>query len=606
MRRRPRSSAGVRRPSLLIGLLALAVGCLLPGAALAAGPDDVQTLENEGVREIIVARDPGLSAAARGDLRAAAGVTHVENLPLPDTEVVRAPAGGLIEAVDALQAEPGVRYVEPNGPVHAASADPDWPDLWALQNDGVNGGINGTPGADISASQAWGLSIGTGQVIGVVDTGVLATHEDLQGGALWTNPGEAGARATNGVDDDQDGAVDDFRGWNALTKTTDVADGEGHGTHVTGTLVARKDNGVGIAGVAPGASAFPLAALDATGTGTDASIAAAFDVAGNLRLRVVNASVEQDPVAGPPLTVENAIKAHPNTLYVLAAGNAGNDDDDPAKASYCQLPEDNIVCVGASDPNDARAIFPAGGSSNFGAANVDLFAPGLSIASAALDPVCVALNPRPPANGCYAFLDGTSMAAPHVSATLALMLARNPALTAAQLKAILLGSVDRHTGLPSVTGGRLNAFAAVARTPLPSAPAPPPPPAPAPAPAAAAAAPAPAATPAAVAPVAPVTTAAALAPVLGRPALSGATLTAKRPVTLRFTLDRAATVKLTVLRGSRTAATATIHGRKGANRYVVRTKIGARRLARGRYRVKLQVKAGTAASKSYTLAVTVR
>src|SRR3954451_1528178 len=146
------------------------------------------------------------------------------------------------------------------------------------------------------------------------------------------------------------------------------------------------------------------------------------------------------------------------------------------------------------------------------------------------------------------------MAAPHVSATLALMLARNPTLTAAQLKAILLGSVDRHAGLTSVTGGRLNAFTAVARTPLPSAPAPgaapPAPPLSAPGPAAAPA-------PAVVASVAPVTTAVVVAPVLGRPALSGATLTAKRAVTIGFTLDRAATVKLTVLRGAKTVATVT-------------------------------------------------
>ena len=82
----------MRRVLLLTGLLALALGCLLPGAALAAGRDDVQALENEGVRDIIVARDLGLSAAARGHLRAAAGVAHVQDLPLADTEVVRAPA----------------------------------------------------------------------------------------------------------------------------------------------------------------------------------------------------------------------------------------------------------------------------------------------------------------------------------------------------------------------------------------------------------------------------------------------------------------------------------------------------------------------------------
>src|SRR4051794_16775277 len=240
MRRRPRSWAGVRRLSLLIGLLAVVLACLLPGAALAAGRDDVQALENEGVRDIIVARDPGLPAGARGDLRAAAGVTHVADLPLADTEVVRAPAGGLVEAVDALNAEPDVRYAEPNGPVQAATTDADWPLQWALQNTGqavpdltkpAPATVRGTPGADIKAPQAWTLSSGAGTVVGVVDTGVQASQQDLQG-ALWTNPGEAGALATNGADDDRDGAKDDFAGWNAFTDTgrnvTAIADANGH------------------------------------------------------------------------------------------------------------------------------------------------------------------------------------------------------------------------------------------------------------------------------------------------------------------------------------------------------------------------------------------
>src|SRR3954464_16103711 len=102
MRRRPRSWARVRRPSLLIGLLAAVLACLLPGAALGAGGDDVQALENEGVRDIIVARDPGLPAAARGDLRAAAGVTHVEDLPPADTQGLRAPAAPPVGAGAAL------------------------------------------------------------------------------------------------------------------------------------------------------------------------------------------------------------------------------------------------------------------------------------------------------------------------------------------------------------------------------------------------------------------------------------------------------------------------------------------------------------------------
>ena len=185
----------MRRVPLLIGLLALLLASLAPASAFAAGSDDAQALEDAGVRDIIVARDPGLSAAARGDLRASAGVTHVEDLPLADTEVVRAPAGGLVEAVAALNAEPGVRYAEPNGIVHAATNDPLWTSMWALQNDGqtVNA-IPGTAGADVRATGAWALSTGAGQTVAVVDSGMLTTHQDLAA-SVWTNPGESGPNA---------------------------------------------------------------------------------------------------------------------------------------------------------------------------------------------------------------------------------------------------------------------------------------------------------------------------------------------------------------------------------------------------------------------------
>jgi thermitase len=578
----------VRRLPLLIGLLALLLACLPSAAAFAAGPDDVQALAGQGVRDIIVARDPGLDAAARGDLRAGAGVAHVEDLPLADTEVVRAPAGGLAAALDALKAEPGVRYAEPNGPVHAATNDQFSSALWALPV--------------IGAPQTWAAgTTGAGQVVGVVDSGLLATHEDLQG-AVWTNPGEAGAKAHNHLDDDGDGAVDDVNGWNALTGTTNTTDGDGHGTHVAGTIAARANNTVGVAGVAPGAQVFPLVALDATGNGTDASIAAAFDVAGRLGLPIVNASLQ----AAASTTVENVVRKYPSTLFVLAAGNGGANDDLPTTPSLCHLPEANIICVGASDQNDARASF-----SNFGAATVDLFAPGVSIPSTEIDPVCAGVTPAPPPNACYALLDGTSQAAPHVSGTLALMRAANPALGAAELKARLLASVAHPAALAgtSVAGGRLDAAAAVAAVTGAA-------PAPAPSPAASAAAPPPpASTPPPAPPAPPVTTVTAArvppagvvaAPALGRPVLSSSRLTAGRPVTIRFALDRAATVRLTVFRGSRRITTVTIHGRKGANRYVLRTRLGSRRLARGRYRVKVQARAGGAASRTYTLVVRVR
>ena len=385
----------MRRVPVLICLLAVASACAAPAGAQASGRSraDVQRLEDEGVREIIVARDPGLSAAAQGDLRAAAGVTHVADVPLPGTEVVRAPAGGLVEAVDALEAEPGVRYAEPNGIVRAASSDPLFAQLWGLENTGQDIGVapntvKGTVDADIDAPEAWAQSTGAGQVVAVVDSGIDSTHEDLAG-AQWTNPGEV----SNGVDDDRDGAIDDLHGWNALTTTTDVTDTNGHGTHVAGTLAARKDNALGVAGVAPSAQVFPLVALDSLGNGSDASVASAFDVAGNLGIAIVNASVE----APFSLTVQAAVTRHPNTLYVLAAGNDSANDD--TTSSLCQIPAANVVCVGASDANDGLASF-----SNVGVTSVDLFAPGVNIVSTYIPPTC----PAP----CYALLDGTSMAAP--------------------------------------------------------------------------------------------------------------------------------------------------------------------------------------------------
>jgi thermitase len=364
---------------------------------------------------------------------------------------------------------------------------------------------------------------------------------------------------------------------------------------VTGTIVARKDNGIGVAGVAPSAQVVPFRVLDAADTGSTANIASALTLAGARRIPIVNASFQTSVFSQ---AIEDAITTHPDTLYVVAAGNAqapatAGTDNDTSPVYPCALPEDNVICVGASDENDARAGF-----SDYGLKSVDLFAPGVNIISTYVDGLCGA---PPPPTGCYAADDGTSMAAPHVSGTLALMRAVNPALTAPELKARLLATVDPKTALSGIssTGGRLNAAAAVAA----AAPA-------ATAPATAAAvtsAPPPAATttatPAAAAATPTVVPAAAVGPILGRPAIAAGALTARHPLTIRFTLDRAATVKVTIARGTKTVATVSLHGRRGTNRYVLRTKVGGKRLARGHYRVRVQA---AGAARAYTLAVTVR
>ena len=414
------------RTTIRAALTALAVALIAVPAAHASaryGPAmssaQIRGLQAQGVREIIVKRDPGLSASGQAALRAQAGISYIGPGPLPDTELDRAPAGRLAAAVAALRQDGQVQYAEPNGEVYATLTPSDglFPQQWALSNTGQSvNGLRGTAGDDIGATYAWSASTGTNVTVAVVDTGVDYNSTDLQ------------PQLT--------------AGWDYINDNNHPQDQNGHGTHVAGIIAAAQNNG-GVRGVAPSAQVEPLRALDQDGEGTDAEVAAAFDDAGADNVRIVNASLGS---MEPLQAVEQAISRHPDTLYVVAAGNYATDDDDPNTPFYpCDVPAANVICVGASDQDDDPAYF-----SNYGSVNVDLFAPGVNILSTWL--------------GGYAYADGTSMATPMVSGTLALMLAHKPSLTAAQLKSELLESTDQAPQLAglSVSGGELDAAAAVA------------------------------------------------------------------------------------------------------------------------------------------------
>lgn len=264
-------------------------------------------------------------------------------------------------------------------------------------------------------ADAWTISQGAGVTVAVVDTGVDGGHPDLVGQIV--------------------GQIAGSRNF------SDVTTPHPHGTEVAGVIAARQGNGVGTVGVAPGAKVLDLRALDGTGAGDDSAIAAAFRYAGDLGTRVVNASFNA-PHRSP--LVEQAIAQHPHTLFVVAAGNDDRDDD--AVPTYpCNLPQANVLCVGASTRTDAREA-----GTNHGASSVDLFAPGERIAAPAL-------------NGGWAWTSGTSIAAANVSGLAALALAANPQLDAGALKDLILRSADPVPALAglSVTGRRANAAAAV-------------------------------------------------------------------------------------------------------------------------------------------------
>src|SRR6185312_14205623 len=427
--RRPRPITWSVTAAAIRTLALLATGAALgtaPGAARAAdGMPDAGALERAGVRDIVVQRVAGLDRDARAELRADAGVRLESTLALPDTEVVRAAPGGLTEAVTALEGDPDVVYAEPDAPVHATT-DARFGEQWPLRNTGQN--ILGQPGiadADVDAPEAWSLgATGAGVTVAVVDTGISLTHPDLAA-RIATNPGETGSgRETNRIDDDHDGYVDDWRGWDFVAGDNVPDDQNGHGTHVSGTIAAQQD-AAGVSGVAPGARILPLRVLGANGSGSSSAVAAAFDLAGRMGVPIVNASLDSTTLSTP---IRTAITAHPNTLYVVAAGN-DRANDDTAPVYPCAIPAANIVCVGATDNRDARAGF-----SNVGAQSVDLFAPGVGVLSTY------------GASG-YAYLNGTSMATPHVAGVIALMRQAAPSLNAAQLKQGVLDGAERRPAL---------------------------------------------------------------------------------------------------------------------------------------------------------------
>ena len=366
------------RPLLIALLLALAV----PGVASA-----------NSATEILVKSDAGLTAAERADIRADAQVRLVETLSLARTELVAARPGDARDALRDLQADPDVTYAQLNHRRRAFAVDPGLEVQWGIENvaqilfdDKLSS--RGTYDSDSDVLEAWDQGFtGAGQTVAVVDTGI-ANHEDI-------NPAQVVEKL------------------NFVTGEATTVDGKGHGTHVAGTIAATDGNGIGVAGVAPDAGIAALRALDDDGWGTDADIADAIDWAGT-HYRVVNLSLGGGQEAP---AIKDKINDHPNTLFVVAAGNAGRDND--VTPTYpCDINEPNIICVGASTNRDVPAGF-----SNHGDHSVDLFAPGEWIVSTTI-----------PSPNSYFFLSGTSMAAPHVAAVAALLLDVDPNFTAGQLK----------------------------------------------------------------------------------------------------------------------------------------------------------------------------
>jgi thermitase len=339
--------------------------------------------------EVIVRFKQGASRSGRLAAKGHADASLERKLLLARTELVEVAEGEEKEAVARLEQDPNVLYAEPNAILHeeATPNDTRFTDLWGLNNTGQQvDGVVGLADADIDAPEGWTLGTGlrSSVRVAVVDSGVVANHPDLAAN-MFINPGEnGGGKRTNGIDDDGNGKIDDFRGWDFASNDNNPTTNRDHGTHVAGTIAGRSNNSLGVAGEASfpttgnwrGPKILAVKVLDEQGSGTIASVADGLVYAGTMNAKVANASLA---FTGTSTTLDNAIKSKPGTLYVVAAGNDGTNND-TAPRSPCNpatIPDAaNKICVAATNSSDALASF-----SNFGAVNVDVAAPGVNILS---------------------------------------------------------------------------------------------------------------------------------------------------------------------------------------------------------------------------------
>jgi serine protease len=363
------------------------------------------------------------------------GARKLHDLSIIHAEHVRFGGGmSLEQAIARLESDPRVVLVEPNYEWHvdATPNDTRFSEQWGLQNSGQTGG---TAGDDIDATLAWNYQTGDStMLVGVIDTGIDYNHPDLAPN-MWTNPGEIPG---NGIDDDHNGYVDDIHGYDFVNNDGDPIDDHGHGTHCAGTIAARGNNGIGIAGVNWRVKLVAIKFLATNGLGTTVAAIQSVDYARKLGVKVTNNSWSGNEFSQTLLEAIEAVGAA-GQLFVASAGNSSTDNDvTPSYPGSFNTP--CIINVMNTNHNDALGDF-----TNFGLTTVDLGAPGSRILSTQM-------------GGGYFLQSGTSMAAPHVAGACALVWSRFPNATNLEIKQILLNSVDPIPALAGkcVTGGRLN------------------------------------------------------------------------------------------------------------------------------------------------------
>jgi subtilisin family serine protease len=451
------------RPRRQLLAFGLTIGLALTGALAVHLPTSASDVKPPAItepfveREVIVAFQPGTTAATKASARSAAGAVRGEALTpqATDVEVLTLAKGRSVPgALTVLQRNPNVRYAEPNYLLSttATSNDPYFTNgsLWGMY------GPNSTPANAFGsgAAEVWATgATGSRDIyVMVIDQGIQTTHPDLAAN-IWTNPFEIPG---NGIDDDGNGYVDDIHGWDFFYSDNSVYDAgeDAHGTHVAGTIGGVGGNGTGVAGMNWQVTMISGKFLG-PGGGSTAGAIRAVDYATDLKLRHglnIVATSNSWGGGGYSQSLMDAITrgGDAGILFVAAAGNSSANTDSTTSypqgyrctstASGQARGWDCVVSVASITSTGALSSF-----SNYGATSVDIGAPGSGVWSAV------------PVNS-YASYNGTSMATPHVSGAIALCASMAPDLSAADLLTALMASATPTPSLDGrvVTGGRLN------------------------------------------------------------------------------------------------------------------------------------------------------
>jgi subtilisin family serine protease len=370
---------------------------------------------------------------------------HKENTLLDNIYLLHVPpTSDILSIVQDYTTCSDVMYAEPNfiGSLCTIPNDTNFTTQWYLDNTGQMG----IPDCDIDAPEAWDIETGTPDiVIAIIDTGIDDTHPDLET-KIWTNPDEI---PDNGIDDDNNGYIDDVNGWDCFYNDSNPDDGYGHGTFCAGIAAAATNNNIGIAGVSWNCRFMPVKIINRNGEFSDSVTAMGIVYAADNDADVISMSFT---FLDTSLLLDAVNYAYGEGAFLCAAAGNQNSPVEHYPAAYA-----NVTAVAATTQNDTRCTpddWGEGSGSNYGNW-IDIAAPGNLIYST-MPTYHVTMNDAGYQQN-YTAASGTSASCPTVAGVAALLLSKNPLLTPDEVKILLCENVDPYNSTEYIGTGRLNA-----------------------------------------------------------------------------------------------------------------------------------------------------